>query len=290
MSGSIGKKERAFRFLTQSGGLFRCPLCGADMCAAEPFFRCGSGHNFSVSRKGVSTLLGRGQLKKSAVYDRELFENRRRFIAGGYYRAAYEAILALVVRHEKKEGAIRVLLDLGCGEGSHARALRARLAPGKAKLIGMDLSKEAVELAGDYSDDKTFFFVGDVTNIPLREASVDLALDFLSPYQAKETRRVLADDGLFVKVIPGERYLEELRALAGLAAYPGYEEEKLIGNADFRLLARHRVTDVYALDEGARQAASRMTPLTKNILPGGIKSTALPERVTIDLEILLLSK
>ncbi|HWQ58550.1 MAG TPA: methyltransferase domain-containing protein [Clostridia bacterium] len=289
MPGEIGKKERAFRFLSERSALFACPLCGEAIRLAEPFFRCARGHNFSVSRKGTTTLLGGGQLRKSAIYNRGLFENRRRFIAGGYYRAAYDTIAALVEQHRKLGHPIRVILDLGCGEGSHALAIRERVAA-DAALIGLDLAKDAVELARDYTDSGTFFFVGDVTNIPLGDRCVDLALDFLSPYQARETRRALADGGLFVKIVPGERYLEQLRGLLGLCAYPGYEEQRLLGGPDFTLLSRTRVTDTCELDSAAQRAAFLMTPLTNSLPFGSLPSAALPKSATIDLEVLAFSK
>ena len=278
------KKDHAFNFLKDDAALFRCPVCGGALRLAEPFVKCESGHNFTVSKKGVAVLLHTSKLKQSPIYNKALFEARRRFIGCGFYGDTHRAIASLI--NNSLPPALKeqlVLLDIGCGEGSHGRAVREALLPLPCKLVGFDLSKESVEMAGDYLGESAFFFVGDVTNVPMGDGQVDVALNYLSPYQTEEVLRLLAPGGLFIKVVPGNEYLAELRALTGIKPYSGYGEgaQKITGQ--MALTDTVHITKTFALNPEERLDAYHMTPMTQNI---HIDEGAIVDKlthITIDL-------
>lgn len=66
-------------------------------------------------------------------------------------------------------------------------------------------------MATDYLKTGNIYFVADINNIPLSNNSIDIILNFLSPYNTLEVNRVLKDNGYIIKIVPGNDYLKELR-------------------------------------------------------------------------------
>lgn len=273
---AMSKKKTSIGFMYENASLFICPVCGAPLKVREPFFSCERGHDNSIPRKGAPVLM-RTSLKKSRIYDKTLFENRRRFIMGGFYGDVYSKIALFVSRFAPDA---RTALDIGCGEGSHTKLLYSAL-NGKVKLVGFDISHDAIELASDYLSPDIFFFVGDATNMPLANKSFDVTINFLSPYQAQEVRRTLKDDGIFIKVTPNDGYLCELREALELGSYNGAEDVRRAANAHFEEIASERVLQTAQLSKEQREAAALMTPLTKECA----LIENIPDRVTIDLNV-----
>lgn len=119
---------------------------------------------------------------------------------------------ALGVNHQ-------TVVDLGCGDGSHARHI---LKSGAAKVIGADLSASMIGLAKAKSapDPKLSFLIADGCRLPIASASVDLVVsnyvlhyfkDTLSVFQ--EISRILRTGGHFLgtfnitEVQPGFEHL-----------------------------------------------------------------------------------
>src|SRR5699024_12697843 len=55
------------------------------------------------------------------------------------------------------------------------------------------------------------WLVGDLANIPLTDQSSHVVLDTLSPANYMEFKRVLAPEGIIVKIVPRPNYIKELR-------------------------------------------------------------------------------
>lgn len=103
------------------------------------------------------------------------------------------------------------ILDLGCGEGYCARELASR---GAESILGIDLSGAMIESARKQeaaAPRGIRYEHGDVTQLGLSDASIDLALGvFVFSYleidallaSFKEVRRVLAPGGRFVFAVP----------------------------------------------------------------------------------------
>lgn len=77
----------------------------------------------------------------------------------------------------------------------------------------------AIEIASDYNYPNRFYFVGDVNRLPIKSNSIDIVLDILSPFNEKEVKRVLKNNGLFIKVVPNTYYLRELKESINMPLY-----------------------------------------------------------------------
>jgi ubiquinone/menaquinone biosynthesis C-methylase UbiE len=94
------------------------------------------------------------------------------------------------------------VLDLGCGSGYAARALRER---GVARAYGLDASAEMVHNARSYTDDPAVAFLqGGFETLPFADGSLDHVFSMEAFYYAsdpqaalRELRRVLRPGGTF---------------------------------------------------------------------------------------------
>lgn len=260
----------------QAQALFRCPLCGADMVLHTNSLVCSNRHCFDLSKYGYINF---APASKGALYTGELFDNRRAVFAAGFYEPVVEALEQLVCL-TGSAAATRVL-DVGCGEGYYAAALAKR--PG-LEVYAMDLSKQAIVLAAKGCK-TVWWMVGDLAAIPLQDGCMDVLLNILTPANYGEFTRVLRPDGQVVKVVPGEGYLQELRAAAGKEGYSNAQVAAHFAD-NMMVMARKRVT--YKVEIDAMQAAyfAHMTPMLSDT------DMALPDvravrRITIDLELLV---
>ncbi len=114
-------------------------------------------------------------------------------------------------------GSTRSTLDVGCGNGAYERALAARghLGP----RVAVDLSAGMLPLVSDAA-----VILADVQDLPFAPGSFDVVLAPHMLYHvpdieaaAKEIRRVLCQEGLFVAVTNSVSNLNELRALVEAA-------------------------------------------------------------------------
>ena len=105
-----------------------------------------------------------------------------------------------------------VVLDLGCGSGYAARALRDTQEAGRA--YGLDAAPEMVRNARSYTDDPAVeFLVGEFEHLPFADDSVDHCFSMEAFYYAsdpravlRELRRVLRPGGTFFCAV---NYFEE---------------------------------------------------------------------------------
>ena len=256
--------------------LLRCPVCGTAFSTYGASLRCANGHTFDPSRKGYVHFAPNAAPSR---YDKALFEARRRIMRTGFYDAVIETI-----RHAMPKDA-EVVLDAGCGDGTFTKALQGKT------TVGLDLSKDAILLAAG-GGGPVLWAVGDLTAIPLRDGSVDALLNLFSPAHYAEFARVLKPDGTLLKLVPGESYLREIRALLGdRLRRETYSNEAVISRLSerFSLTDRVRIANTFPLTEEQARDFLSMTPLTFGIAPDSLDAGSLSE-ITIDVELLIAHK
>lgn len=96
----------------------------------------------------------------------------------------------------------KVILDMGCGFGDHAKKLSKK---SYKKLIGFDISERLVKFANEQSIPNSYFYVGDMSKrLKHKDSSFDVVFSSLAIHYVKnikrlfrEVNRVLKRGGIF---------------------------------------------------------------------------------------------
>ena len=192
--------------------IFKCPVCG-DRMNLDDFksIICINKHCFDISKKGyVNLLLNAGK----SQYDKEMFESRKIICNMGFFDPMLDIIAGIINKNISEFNSSKIkILDAGCGEGFHLSRLISRLYK-ESKLalqgIGIDISKEAIQIAAkNYKD--IIWGVADLSRIPFMDKQFDVILNILSPSNYGEFERIMCNEGILIKIVPGSNYLKELR-------------------------------------------------------------------------------
>ena len=107
------------------------------------------------------------------------------------------------------------VVDAGCGEGLlwPCRGAPAEGDRGGRPVLAFDIASDAVKVAAR-SDAPVKWMVADITNIPVKDGAADVVLDVFTPANYGEFARILAEDGVVIKVVPGANHMAQLRAAA----------------------------------------------------------------------------
>jgi len=267
------KREKLYQAAEALQAL-RCPVCGGDMRRAGDDFACANKHRVNVNRKGCVNFLSS---PVDSCYDAALFQARRRVFGAGCYLPVAEDIEAMLPPGEHR------LLDAGCGDGWYLNELLQRNE--NCQGAGVDISRDAILQATDQPC-TALWCVGDLRKLPFREGAFTAILDVLTPANYDEFRRVLAPEGLLLKVYPGSGYLKEIRAARGMEPYAegqveAYLREKAHVVEERRVTVSHRVTPELWRD------FVWMTPLNQDLADEEKEKLAKrpAETVTVDLHI-----
>jgi 23S rRNA (guanine745-N1)-methyltransferase len=186
---------------------WRCPVCQERLILSTDDRRwaCAAGHSFDVAREGhVNLLLARHSRQPGD--SPEMVRARRRFLASGAY-SPLSAAIAQAVGSEYPG----VVIDVGCGEGSHTRALSAPV------VAGVDIAKTAVAAAAR-AHPSGRYAVASAADLPLADGGVDVAVAVFAPVIAAELARVIRPGGAVIIASPGPDHLAGLRRLVYPAA------------------------------------------------------------------------
>lgn len=268
----LSKREKLYQAAEKLGAL-RCTVCGKPMTRVGDDFSCGK-HRVNVNRKGCLNFLS---APVDTCYDAALFEARRRVFQAGCYRPVAEAIERLL-----PAGAHR-MLDAGCGDGWYLNELLSRHPDWCG--AGVDISRDAIFQATEQPE-PAVWCVADLRNLPFADGAFTAVLDVLTPANYDEFSRVLAPDGVLVKVFPGEDYLWELRASRGMLRYEAGQVEQYLREKT-QLLAIERVHVAYPVEAQLWRDFVWMTPLNQDLSDAEkqrIADSPAPT-VTIDLNV-----
>ena len=269
------KKDVGLNFITNFYMDFICPYCKEKMHLEGKSVKCINKHTFDITKKGTINFIISAKIKESKIYNEKLFSCRRKFIEKGYYKDVYELIAKHINNLEQAN--IRIL-DLGCSEGTHSINILSKLKK-SYRYFGFDYSKDAINLASDYNTSNRFYFTGDVNNIPIAPNSIDVIIDFLSPYSESEVKRVLKKDGIFIKIAPSSNYLIELRNARGLEKYQ--KQQEIIDNLSkyFKNIGTESYQKTFKIEKDDAENLIGMTPINLNTTNLKI------EQITINLNI-----
>ena len=273
-------KPKLQRFASATA--FACPICQENLTLVEGSLKCNNRHSFDLAKFGYVNLAP--QIKQSANYDKENFQNRQQILEAGFYQAILEAISDLLANSENTE----TILDIGCGEGFYSRKLQENH-PDKT-FYAFDISKDSVQIAAKSEPNWAVnWFVGDLARLPIQDASMDILLDIFSPANYGEFRRVLSKDGILIKVIPTENHLKEIRQrVQDQLTNKDYSNQDIKNHFQehFTILSSQTASLTKTITTEQLQALLSMTPLLFHIDQSKIDWSQLTE-ITIEAEILV---
>lgn len=273
-------KPKLQRFASATA--FACPICQENLTLLESSLKCCNRHSFDLAKFGYVNLAP--QIKQSANYDKENFQNRQQILKAGFYQAILEAISDLLASSKNA----KTILDIGCGEGFYSRKLQKRH-PDKT-FYAFDISKDSVQIAAKSEANWAVnWFVGDLARLPIKDASMDILLDIFSPANYGEFRRVLSKDGILIKVIPTENHLKEIRQkVQDQLTNKEYSNQDIKNHFqnNFTILSSKTASLTKTITADQLQALLSMTPLLFHIDQSKIDWSQLTE-ITIEAEILV---
>lgn len=285
--------ETAVKIIRDHSHLFMCPLCDAAMHVNDrKSLVCSNQHCFDLAKSGYINLIS-GSVRPTK-YDKKMFQSRQAICESGFFDQMIECVLQTVRDDIRNKNAKQYnILDAGCGEGSHLADLVKGLSlttPCEVMGVGLDISKEGCLLASRKYPG-LIWCVADLARSPFMKRQFDVIVNILSPSNYMQFSRMLRDDGILIKIVPGSDYLKELRqAFYGQTARQTYSNEDVIRHFDlhFSTVVTRQIQYRKDLDQNSLQHLICMTPLSwgtaeenlQNALQSGMSS------VTVDLNVL----
>ncbi|VJP45032.1 23S_rRNA m1G745 methyltransferase [Streptococcus pneumoniae] len=273
-------KPKLQRFASATA--FACPICQENLTLLETNFKCCNRHSFDLAKFGYVNLAP--QIKQSANYDKENFQNRQQILEAGFYQAILDAVSDLLASSKTTI----TILDIGCGEGFYSRKLQE--SHSEKTFYAFDISKDSVQIAAKSEPNWAVnWFVGDLARLPIKDASMDILLDIFSPANYGEFRRVLSKDGILIKVIPTENHLKEIRQrVQDQLTNKEYSNQDIKEHFQehFTILSSQTASLTKTITAEQLQALLSMTPLIFHVDQSKIDWSQLTE-ITIEAEILV---
>ena len=273
-------KPKLQRFAAASA--FACPICQEDLTLVETSLKCNNRHSFDLAKFGYVNLTP--QIKQSANYDKENFQNRQQILEAGFYQAILDAISELLASSETSS----TVLDIGCGEGFYSRKLQE--SHSDKTFYAFDISKDSVQIAAKSEANWAVnWFVGDLARLPIKDTSMDILLDIFSPANYGEFRRVLSQNGILIKIIPTENHLKEIRQMVqDQLTKKDYSNQDIKEHFQehFSIQSSQTASLTKPITAEQRQALLSMTPLLFHVDQSKIDWSQLTE-ITIEAEILV---
>ena len=273
-------KPKLQRFASATA--FACPICQENLNLVETSLKCCNRHSFDLAKFGYVNLAP--QIKQSANYDKENFQNRQQILEAGFYQAILEVVSDLLARSKTST----TVLDIGCGEGFYSRKLQE--SHSDKTFYSFDISKDSVQIAAKSEVNWAVnWFVGDLARLPIKDASMDILLDIFSPANYGEFKRILKENGLLIKVIPTENHLKEIRQkVQDQLTNKGYSNQDIKDHFqnNFTILSNKTASLTKPITAEQLQVLLSMTPLLFHVDQSKIDWSQLTE-ITIEAEILV---
>ncbi len=269
----LKKIDKAARYLAKNSPSLRCPICQSSVKLDGYALICQHGHTYNLNKKGSINFL---TIKPDTThYTRSMFEPRRQLIQAGMY-----APVLAEIQNSLTSGN---LLDVGSGEGSFLNLLSV-----SGSKFGFDIARDGINMASEYTELEAFFSLADLTNLPFADQAMGTVLNIFTPSNYREFKRVLADDGQVIKVIPDQLYLQELRTAFGMAV--DYDNQEVIRKfaENFPDYTQKEVKYTFELPPQLRNAFLSMSPLEWQVSTSEKARIAQnpPQMATIHVQIL----
>lgn len=270
---------------------FRCPHCNSSLQVVDTkSLKCPKNHTFDFAKQGYVNLMTHST---QSQYDTKLFEARQKIIIeSNLYALLHKEISKVIHDHLDHHPRLsHLILDAGCGEGSHLQKILTECRHTRVTGVGLDISKDGIAMAAkNYKE--SIWLVGDLAKSPLADQSFHAILNILSPSNYQEFKRILVPNGIVIKVVPRANYLKELReSLFEDSKKVIYKNDDTVAlfKKHFKLINVLTICYTKRLNEAERINLVQMSPLSWNSKKTNLDSfiNRVSSEITVDLDILI---
>ncbi len=200
-----------------------CPKCHEPLVQEGNSYCCGNHHVYDIARKKyINLLLNPDKATNHPGDSKESLIARKSYLNQGYYNIISDTLNTCIQKYKPHASEI---LDLGCGEGYYTKRIKESFE--NANVYGLDISKEAIQMATSYRKD-IYWLVGNTKNIPIQSHSMDIISALFTVVNKDELARCLKEDGYIIHVTANPYHLIEIKELI-------YDEVKVKSDEYIRL-------------------------------------------------------
>jgi 23S rRNA (guanine745-N1)-methyltransferase len=270
----------------------RCPNCLQDLSAIDDrVFGCPNGHRFDRAKQGYLTLLP-PRAPRTIGDDRDMLAARAALLDRGAYSPIAEGIAEVAAAvPTNAPGAPARIADLGCGTGYYSAAV-AHALPAAIFLLA-DRSPDAVRLSLRAVPRATGVVLDLWRPLPIRDETVDVALNVFAPRNGSEFARVVRPNGRLVVVVPAETHLQELRRTGALIDIPAGKADRVeeqLATCGFEAETTTTIEYSLATDAGVRALLAGMGPSAHHAASLSSDDGDEPVDVTIAVDVLVFAR
>ena len=214
---------------------------------------------------------------------KEAVRSRTAFLESDSYLKISNAVTESVLKY-CSGGAV---IDAGCGEGYYTNNIAAAYS---GDVIGFDLSKfgadHAAKSARNKKNENSFFAVGSVFTLPIKDESVDAVVNIFAPCVESEYSRILKKGGALITAGAGENHLLGLKEAIYDTTYKNAERDDM--PKGLTLAEEKRVSYVLKLtDKELIMALFSMTPYFYRTDEKGLKRLLELDALETEIDVLL---
>lgn len=245
--------------------LLVCPICKEKLIknSIEKTYRCSNNHSFDVAKQGYVNLLTNNQKKSKLPGDsKEMVQARTEFLSKGYYSTLSRRLNECIIKQfEAKNARFYHVLDIGCGNGYYTNELMKEIQDRNivAYCFGLDISKEAVKYAST-SNKSITWAVANSYYLPFEEDSFDCIVSVFSPVKIEECTRIMKNDGVFVRVLPGINHLIQIRDIIYETVIINEENDPAEAYEGLKLIDTSKVSFDITIEKEGILSLVKMTP------------------------------
>ncbi len=196
--------------------IYKCPVCQSSLFKEEKLYQCSLHHTYDISKYGYANFLLANQIHSSFPGDRpEMILARKRFLSQNYYAILRKKLVEIIKMNLKD---YTIFCDLACGEGYYTNYIHQNISKDFSFVTyGIDLSKRAIieasKTAKQLKLENINYCIGNLMFLPYLNTSFDIMLNCFAPMIDKEFCRVLKENGIYIRVLPGKNHLLELKSV-----------------------------------------------------------------------------
>jgi 23S rRNA (guanine745-N1)-methyltransferase len=230
--------------------VLKCPVCNLELVRNVNTYSCYNHHSYDIAKKGYTNLLlaNQGHALNSGD-DKEMVEARVRFLQTDHYKILQSEIVNQFYKHLLNKEQIN-FGDIACGEGYYTSYIHEQLYKDHdIHTHGVDISKFAIVEACSKKKVMNLqnidYFIGNMDYLPFMNQSFDILLNCFAPMNEKEFSRVLKENGIYIRVLPGSKHLLGLKEVLYEEVYLNLMKGTQLDQ--FELIDEVEINDVISL-------------------------------------------